>query len=105
MRINSESDVARLREQLADHLSTSKVEIDNLRRALDDMRYKNEESCRQISLKNDEIESMMDQMENLTAIIEKREDTIVDLKQTVVDIEMKNRKMNDVLNKAIHGKT
>ena len=46
MRINSESDVARLREQLADHLSTSKVEIDNLRRALDDMRYKNEESCR-----------------------------------------------------------
>ena len=48
---------------------------------------------------------MMDQMENLTAIIEKREDTIVDLKQTVVDIEMKNRKMNDVLNKAIHGKT
>ena len=44
-------------------------------------------------------------MENLTAVIEKREDTITDLKGTVVDIEMKNRKMNDVLNKAIHGKT
>jgi chromosome segregation ATPase len=105
MRINSESDVARLREQLADQMTSSKVEIDNLRRALDDMKYKNEESVRQINLKNEEIESMMDQMENLTAVIEKREDNIVDLKQTIVDIEMKNRKMNDVLNKAIHGKT
>ena len=46
MRINSEGDISRLREQLADTMSTSKIDIDNLRRALDDMKYKNEESIR-----------------------------------------------------------
>jgi len=41
-------------------MSSSKKDIDNLRRALDDMKYKNEEAIRQINIKNEEIESMMD---------------------------------------------
>jgi len=60
MRINSEADIARLREQLADCMSTSKTDIDNLRRAIDDMKYKHEEAIRQVNIKNEEIESMMD---------------------------------------------
>jgi hypothetical protein len=60
MRINSESDISRLREQLADQMSTSQQEVENLRRALDDLRYQNEEAIRQINIKNEEIESMMD---------------------------------------------
>jgi predicted nucleic acid-binding Zn-ribbon protein len=66
MRINAEGDIERLREQLADEMSSNKQEIDNLRRALDDMRYKQEEAIRQINIKNEEIESMMDQMDNLS---------------------------------------
>lgn len=46
MRVNSEGDIARLREQLADAMATSNKEIENLRRALDDMRYQNEEAIR-----------------------------------------------------------
>ena len=46
MRMNSEADIARLREQLADVMSTSKTDIDNLRRAIDDMKYKHEEAIR-----------------------------------------------------------
>ena len=46
MRINSEGDIARMREQLADQMATSLKEKDNLRRALDEMKYQNEESIR-----------------------------------------------------------
>ena len=60
MRINSEGDISRLREQLADQMAQSKKEIDTLRRAIDDMKYTNEEQLRQINVKNEEIESMMD---------------------------------------------
>ena len=46
MRINSESDISRLREQLADQMSSSSQEVETLRRALDDLRYQNEEAIR-----------------------------------------------------------
>ena len=47
----------------------------------------------------------MDQLDNLSRIIKKKEDDIVDLKTSITHIEMKNRKLNDTVNKAIHGKT
>lgn len=105
MRVNSEGDIARLREQLADSMATSAKEIENLRRALDDMKYQNEESIRQINLKNEEIESMMDQLDNLGKIIEKKEWEIADHKSSICHLEMKNRKLNETVNKAIYGKT
>lgn len=105
MRINSEGDISRLREQLADSMSTGATEIDNLRRALDDMRYQNEEGIRQINIKNEEIESMMDQMDSLSKIISKKEDDIVDLKASICQLEMKNRQLNETVNKAIYGQT
>ena len=46
MRINGEGDISRLREQLADQMATSNKELENLRRALDDMKYQNEENLR-----------------------------------------------------------
>jgi chromosome segregation ATPase len=105
MRVNSEGDIARLREQLADAMATSAKEVENLRRALDDMKYQNEESIRQINIKNEEIESMMDQMDNLGKIIEKKEWDIADHKASICHLEMKNRKLNETVNKAIYGKT
>jgi len=105
MRINSEGDIGRLREQLADEMATSLKDKDNLRRAIDEMKYQNEESIRQINIKNEEIESLMDQMDNLAKIIEGKEHTIADLKATVLQLEMKNRKLNETVNQAIYGKT
>lgn len=105
MRINAEGDISRLREQLADEISSSRKEIDNLRKALDDMRYKQEESIRNINVKNEEIEAMLDQLDNLSKIIERKEEHIVDLKSSIAQLEMKNRKLNDVVNKAIYGQT
>lgn len=105
MRINSEGDIARMREQLADQMATSLKEKDNLRRALDEMKYQNEESIRQINVKNEEIESLMDQMDGLAKIIEKKEFDNADLKASILQLEMKNRKLNETVNKAINGMT
>ena len=69
------------------------------------MKYKYEDAVRQINIKNEEIESMMDQMDNLGKVIERKEHVIADFKSTVVGLEMKNRKLNDVVNREIYGKT
>ena len=105
MRINAEADISRMREQLADQMSTSLKDVENLRRALDDMKYQNEEAVRQINIKNEELESMMDQMDNLGKIVEKKENYIADIKSEILLLEMKNRKLNETVNKAIYGTT
>lgn len=69
------------------------------------MKYVNEEAVRQINVKNEEIESMMDGMENLSKIIEHKENEIMDHKASVMQLEMKNRKLNETVNTAIYGKT
>jgi hypothetical protein len=46
MRTNSEGDIARLREQLADQKSTSHHDVENLRKALDEIKYQNEDFIR-----------------------------------------------------------
>ena len=48
---------------------------------------------------------MMDQLDNLGKIIDKKENDIVDLKASIMQLEMKNRKLNDTVNAAIYGKT
>jgi hypothetical protein len=48
---------------------------------------------------------MMDQMDNLGKLIEKKEWDIADLKSSICALEMKNRKLNETVNKAIYGQT
>lgn len=86
-------------------MSTSLKDVENLRRALDDMKYQNEEAVRQINIKNEELESMMDQMDNLGKIVEKKENYIADVKSEILLLEMKNRKLNETVNKTIYGAT
>jgi len=47
----------------------------------------------------------MDGMENLSKIIEHKENEIMDHKASVMQLEMKNRKLNETVNTAIYGKT
>jgi hypothetical protein len=47
----------------------------------------------------------MDQMDNLSKLIEKKEWDIADLKSSICSLEMKNRKLNETVNKAIYGQT
>lgn len=48
---------------------------------------------------------MMDQMDNLSKIIEKKENDIQDHKASIMQLEMKNRKLNETVNKTIYGRT
>lgn len=103
MRVNAETDIQRLREQLAEEMSTSRREIDTLRKALDDMHFRSEEAIRAINVKNEEIEGLLDKIDNLGKIIEAKHEDIVDLRGNVAQLEMKNRKLNDVVNKVLYG--
>lgn len=47
----------------------------------------------------------MDQMDNLGKIVEKKENYIADIKSEILLLEMKNRKLNETVNKAIYGTT
>lgn len=105
MRVNAETDIQRLREQLAEEMSTSRREIDTLRKALDDMHFRSEEAIRAINVKNEEIEGLLDKIDNLGKIIEAKHEDIVDLRGNVAQLEMKNRKLNDVVNKVLYGQT
>ena len=44
-------------------------------------------------------------MDVLSKIIKKKEDDVVDCKSSITQLEMKNRSLNDHVNKHIHGKT
>lgn len=47
----------------------------------------------------------MDQMDNLGKIVEKKENYIADVKSEILLLEMKNRKLNETVNKTIYGAT
>lgn len=42
-------------------------------------------------------------MDNLSLIIERKEHDIADHKANILQLEMKNRKLNETVNKAIHN--
>lgn len=42
-------------------------------------------------------------MDNLSLIIERKENDIADYKANILNLEMKNRKLNETVNKAIHN--
>ena len=69
------------------------------------MKFANEESVRNVNLKNEEIENLMEQLEVLGDLIEKKENMIADLNQNIMLLEMKNRKMSQLINEQIYGKT
>ena len=67
------------------------------------MKVQNEDNIRNVHQKNEELEKLMDQLDVLGEIIEKKDNQIVDLNSTIMLLEMKNRKMSEVVNKAIHS--
>lgn len=53
-RVNAETEAERLRQQLAHSSSQSATDIENLKRALDDLRFQNEDNINTINLRNEE---------------------------------------------------
>ena len=76
MRITCESDVNRLRQQLADTLSASHRDTLNLKKALTDMQQTNAQALQTIYEKGDQNLQQMQQLEDLSKIIREKDKEI-----------------------------
>ena len=77
---------------------------DNLKRALDDLRYQNEEAIRTINMKDEEIRFLQKDIMTWREMKDKQSDEIEALKQIITDLEDKNRKLNEKINSIIYNK-
>ena len=68
---------------------------------MNDLRYQNEANINQLNLKINEIEENEKHIENLNTVIEHKEHTILDLKESVVQSEIKARRLLEQLNKHV----
>ena len=80
LRINSESDLARVRQQLADCIAANARDTTNLKKALTEMQQLNNKNLATIYEKGDQNLAQMQQMEDLSAIIRTKDNDIADLK-------------------------
>ena len=80
------------------------MEIENLRRALSDIKYQNEENIRVISCKDEENRRLQRDLETMREIIDKGGQEIQRLQDIIADLEDKNRKMNEKLNEVIYNR-
>ena len=72
-RITAESDLSILRQQLADAMTASRKESQSLKKALSEMQQQNQVSMRTIYEKQDQNLSQMDQLEDLSRIIQEKD--------------------------------
>ena len=84
MRVSSEFDIAKLRHEVADLIAQKTSEHNKHERAMNDLRYQNEDNIKNRNLKVDEIEANEKQIEALHMVVESRDNTIIDLKESVI---------------------
>jgi cell division protein FtsB len=70
---------------------------------MNDAKYQNEENIKQIKLRFDEIQTLNKQMDALQMTIDMKDEQIKNLKDSVVESEIKARKLLDRLNKSESG--
>lgn len=80
------------------------MEVSNLKRALDDLRYQHEDSMRVIAVKNEEIRHLQNDMSGMREMHAKLERDIEHYQNIIADLEDKNRKLNEKLNEVIYNK-
>jgi len=70
---------------------------------MNDLRYQNEENIKQVNLRNGDIKDLMMQMDALNMTIDTKDEQIEQLKDSVLQAEIKARKTLEKLNKATSG--
>ena len=87
-----------------EQLSSKSIDLDNLRRAQDEMAYDNENLRRLISAKTDELKSLTDIIEGLSENKCEQGDRIAQLERIIYEVEDKNRKLVELLNANMYNK-
>lgn len=91
LRIQAESESSRLRQQLTDQMQVSHRDVSNLKKALSDMQLLNNKNLQTIYEKGDQNLQQMQQIEDLSAIIRKRDGQIEDLNNDLAYKHDENR--------------
>ena len=68
---------------------------------MDDLKYQNEDNIKKLSILGDEIDELHKQLEAQKLVIESRDNHILDLKESVVQSEIKSRRLLEQLNSQI----
>jgi len=79
-------------------------ESDNLKRAMDDLKYQQEESLRIINLKDQEILYLQKDLSQLRELLDRGQEEHEGLKVLIAELEAKNRRLNDKLTQVIYNK-
>ena len=90
-RIQAESDLMRVRQQLADHLANSHRDVQNLKKALSDMQQLNNKNLQTIYEKGDQNLQQLQQLEDLSAIIRVKDAKIDELEVKCEDLADESR--------------
>ena len=68
---------------------------------MDDLKYQNEDNIKMLGIQIDEINELQKQLEAKNLVIEARDNHILDLKESIVQSEIKNRRLLEQLNSQI----
>ena len=80
------------------------TEIENLKRALDDLKYQNEDNINTINVRNEENMSLSQQLLDTQHQLGERLAELEQMAAQMAEVEGKNRALNDKINEIIYNK-
>ena len=93
-----------MRMQLNHVSGQSTNDIENLKRALDDLRFQNEDNINTINLRNHENADLNSELLAAKHALGEREAELEELQAQMNEVERKNRMLNDKINEIIYNK-
>ncbi len=80
------------------------MELSNLRKALDDLRFQNDENISTINLRNEQLAMAQRETVEVKQRVQERDACIEDLRAQLADVENKNRQLSDRINEILYTK-
>lgn len=99
-----ESDNNNIRHFAEDRQSQDSKTIDQLRKALDDLKYQNEENRRLANVKQNECDCLNKDIESWREVVERINEENTELKRLIEELESKNKKLIETMNEHIYNK-
>ncbi len=103
-RKTAERELENLRQELLNSRGDNAAEVERLKRAIDDLKYQNEEQLRLMNAKDEEVRFLHKDLQAWKEVCDKSADETSELKAIIADIEDKNRRLSEKLNEVIYNK-
>lgn len=103
-RVYADTESDRLRNALSDLQCSSSHEIENLKRAVDELRMQNEENLQTIHHRNIDLSEISRMNNELKQAMGQTDTENEDLQAQIIAVEKKNRMLNDKINEIIYNK-